>query len=356
MKTNKLFVNPLLLKKLNSDIWSEENIDVSLITNGNKYKIKLSYRGHLTREYKKKSYNILFIKPWYKDQAHEIHLNAEYKDPSLMRNRLSMNFFNSIDVLAPETEHVLLYINDVFKGVYLQLESFDGDYLKKRNLPLGPIFYAINNWANFSLITPEGDVKPSLDEGYMRKIGSDQDNEYLSELMIVINTLDDNEFAKEIGQILNVEKYLKWLAGAVCTQNFDGFVHNYALYLNSETGLFEISPWDYDGTWGRDISGHSLKYDYVPIQGYNTLTARILNCKQYRQKYKQILSHILENQFTVEHQLPIIENIFEEIKPYIIKYPETVRKASVFLQEPEFIIKFIKERNSYLKEQLKLLD
>ena len=33
--------------------------------------------------------------------------------------------------------------------------------------------------------------------------------------------------------------------------NNDGFTHNYALYRNSETGLFEIIPWDYDATWGR---------------------------------------------------------------------------------------------------------
>lgn len=48
---------------------------------------------------------------------------------------------------------------------------------------------------------------------------------------------------------MDADKYLRWLAGIVFTSNYDGFVHNYALYRNHETGLFEVIPWDYDATW-----------------------------------------------------------------------------------------------------------
>ena len=64
------------------------------------------------------------------------------------------------------------------------------------------------------------------------------------------NTLT-REAQKEIGKFLHVDKYLRWLAGVIFTQNFDGFVHNYALYHNDETNLFEVIPWDYDATWGE---------------------------------------------------------------------------------------------------------
>jgi len=37
-----------------------------------------------------------------------------------------------------------------------------------------------------------------------------------------------------------VEQYLKWLTGVICTQNYDGFVHNYALYFHGETSRFHI--------------------------------------------------------------------------------------------------------------------
>ena len=86
---------------------------------------------------------------------------------------------------------------------------------------------------------------------------------------------------RKLVKYLDIDKYLRWLAGVVCTQNFDGFIHNYALYRNSETNLFEITPWDYDGTWGRDLHGRKLDHDFVPISGYNTLTGRLLHIYPY---------------------------------------------------------------------------
>lgn len=356
METYKVYVNPSELRNLKADAWSEEAIKGTLITNKIKYQIHLTLRGHQIRNHKKKSYHIQFLKPWYKDHVHEIHLNAEYKDPSLIRNKLSMDFFHNIGVLAPKTEHVLLYINGHPQGIYLQLESVDQDFLKNRNLPQGPIYYATNNDANFSLLTAEGDVKPSLDEGYTKILGTEQDDEYLLELLIKINTLNDEQFNKEIGGILNIDHYLRWLAGAVCTQNFDGFVHNYALYRNSGTALFEISPWDYDGTWGRDIHGEPLDFDYVPIQGFNTLTARLLNCYEYRKNYQQILEHILKTEFTVEQLSPLVEKLLKQLQPHIKNDPYIKKNLEIFSTELNFILNFIENRNNFLTEQLLLLN
>lgn len=356
MKTYKLYINPAALRELKKDIWSEDYIDARLMENGQKHEIKLAFRGHHIRNHRKKSYDILFIKPLLQNTIKAIHLNGEYKDPSLIRNKLSMDFFQSIGVLAPETEHVLLHINGMFNGIYLQLESFNQDSLKKRNLPDGPIFYAINNDANFSLLTAEGDPKPRLDEGYSQQLGTEEDHRLLLELLAKINTLSNLEFNEQIGDFLNIENYLRWLAGAICTQNFDGFVHNYALYRNSQTGQFEISPWDYDATWGIDVHGEELEPDYVPIEGYNTLTARILHCKAYRQRYQQILSDILQNEFTPEFQAPIIENLLNQIRPYISKDPYAKKNLQKFNGEYSYILNFIKERNTYLTEQLGSLD
>src|SRR6185312_7800374 len=102
------------------------------------------------------------------------------------------------------------------------------------------------------------------------------DDDILHELINKVNTIPLSDFPDEISQLINIDKFLRWLAGAVCTMNNDGFTHNYALYRNSETGLFEIIPWDYDATWGRDVNGDVMEEDYLRIEGYNTLTARIL--------------------------------------------------------------------------------
>lgn len=67
-------------------------------------------------------------------------MNAEYKDPSMIRNKLSLDFFSELGTLSPRAEFVFLKVNGKNEGVYLELESVDEYYLRKRKLADGAIF------------------------------------------------------------------------------------------------------------------------------------------------------------------------------------------------------------------------
>ena len=171
-----------------------------------------------------------------------------------------------------------------------------------------------------------------------------------------MNTILRAEFENEIVKFLNVSQYLKWLAGVIFTQNFDGFVHNYALYKNGETGLFEIIPWDYDATWGRDVNGEVMEEDYLRIKGFNTLTARILDVKTFRHEYKKMLEAILKNFYNVDYLKPKIQDMHDTIRPYVQKDPYKKDDIHLFDEEPEYILNFIKERANYVRRNLNSLD
>ncbi|HYK71680.1 MAG TPA: CotH kinase family protein [Pseudoneobacillus sp.] len=357
LPTYHIFIHPNDFKELRSDLWSDDPVPGYLKTDNKKWDIDIVYRGSHTRKFNKRSYYISFFNPKTFKGVKEIHLNAEFKDLSLMRNKLSLDFFSRIGVLAPNSKHVFLNINGKSEGVYLQLESVNEDFFKKRNYPLGAIFYAIDGDANFSLLSDlDQDVKESLDLGYEMKYGTDEDQCHLQELIYKINTLPKTEFEENIQQYLDVPKYLRWLAGVICTQNYDGFVHNYSLIRNRDTGKFEISPWDYDGTWGRDVNGKVMEYDYVRIEGFNTLTARILDIDSFRKEYQNILNQILLNEFTIENMKPKIFELYETLRPFIVKDPYKKHLLTEFDDEPEFILNFIKDRNQYLKDKLTKLD
>jgi spore coat protein H len=351
----EIFINPKWLRKLEKDIWEDELVPAVLKIGNNRLNLKLSYRGNVIRDKKKRSYRIVFQKPNTFNGAHEIHLNAEYSDISLSRNKLSLDFFDRIGVISPHSKHVLLYINGFCKGIYLEIESFDQFLLKKRNLPEGSIIYATNNRANFSLLTKKNELKTRLDQGYTIKYGKKEDLEELGRFIAMINTYKNEDFEKEIHHFLDVDKYLKWVAGAVCTQNYDGFIHNYALYKNSETKLYEITPWDYDGTWGRNLHGKLLDYDYVPITGYNTLTGRLLHFSNFKRKYQEILTNILENDFSLSVQKPIINSLFEEITANLHQDPYLTSTIETFEKEKLVFFNFINKRGTYLKIKLSTL-
>lgn len=344
-----LFVlgNPLLL--------FEQPAQGQLKINELIYEINFNFRGHYTRNLPKRSYYIQLIKPNRYLGAREFHLNAEYNDPSFIRNKLSLDLFQLFEVLAPTSQHIQLYLNGTYEGVYLHIESVDDLFLQKRALPIGPIYYAINNNANFSLISPfTNDGKKSLLLGYESKFGSYTDNQYLFEFINSIHSATSSEFQVDISKHLAVEKYLRWLAVAVCTQNIDGFYHNYALYRNSETCLFEIMPWDYDSTFGRDWHGNNVDYNVLPIEGKNTLTKKLLEVPSFRKKYKMLLEELLDTFFTPHYLEPIIISLTDSIRPYLCL--NTLQQLEQFEEEIDLIITFIKERNLYLRNNLHLLD
>jgi spore coat protein H len=353
----KLFINPIGLKELKRDIWIDDPIPAQLTIEGKKLDIDLSYRGSHIRKFLKKSYQISFYKPKTFKGVKHVHFNAEYKDPSLIRNKLSFDFFSDIGNLSPRSQHVFLILNGRTEGVYLEIESVDENFLKRRSLPNGAIFYAVDGDANFSLMSDlDKETKKSLELGYEKKWGLDADDYYLQELIFKINTISRADFEKEIINYINVEKYLRWVAGIIFTANYDGFVHNYALYRNGETGLFEVIPWDYDATCGRDVNGKIMEADYVPIEGFNTLTARLLDVANFRKQYRNLLEEIMNQQFTVEYMAPKVEGLLQSIRPSVLQDPYKKEQIEDFDKEFEVILKFIEERRVYLKKKMNKLE
>ena len=349
----KLFINPIDLRELKRDIWIDDPIPARLSVEGKKLEIDLSYRGSHIRDFIKKSYQITYYKPTFFKGSKIVHLNAEYKDPSLIRNKLSFDFFSEIGVSAPKARHVFLTLNGKAEGVYLEIESVDENFLKRRILPNGAIFYAVDGDANFSLMSDlDKETKKSLELGYERKWGVDEDDYYLQEFIFRINTLPNQEFEKEIPKYVNVEKYLRWIAGVIFTANYDGFVHNYALYRNGDTGLFEVIPWDYDATWGRDVNGKRMAADYVPIEGFNTLTARILDVDRFRKDYFKFLVETMNHQFTTGYLIPKVEKLLLLIRPYVLQDPYKKQAIEKFDRELEVITTYIEERRDYLSRKL----
>ncbi|WP_110112349.1 CotH kinase family protein [Bacillus sp. CGMCC 1.16541] len=353
MDCYQFFIRPNDIKELKKDIWCDEPIPAQLLVQNQKIEIDIVYRGATTRTLKKKSYFVRFYNPKKLGGEKEFHLNAEYLDPSFMRNKLSLDFFHDIGILAPQAHYVEMKMNGKREGVYLKIESVNEDFLKKRNVPTGSLFYAIDADANFSLMSElTQSLKESLEKGYESKYLYGNDQQALVELIYNVNTLSHDEFAKKIPEVIHVENYLRWLTGVVCTQNYDGFVQNYALYRNSQTGLFELIPWDCDGTWGRNLNGNEMQADYLRIQGFNTLSARLLHLPIFKAQYRDILAEVLEKQFTVEYMGPKIMSLYNMLYSYVESDPYISKYSEQFKKEPAFILNFIDKRRAFLYKQL----
>ncbi|WP_308635633.1 CotH kinase family protein [Paenibacillus silvisoli] len=336
------------LYRLESDVWSNEFASVKLEINGQKMDAQLRFRGGHTRTYPKKSYEIRY------GSNHILHWNAEFDDPSMIRNALSFHFFNMINVPSPKTRHMSLELNGYPHGVYLEIESVDDLFFKRRGIGSQALIYAVNDKGNFGLYDPEtGLPKESLFDGYRVMKGDDSTQTKLSRFIKRINQPATSNLKSYLANRLDVYLYLKWLAGAVLTGNYDGFEQNYALYEHSSSGKYRIIPWDYEGTWGRNCYGRLCGSDLVDVRGYNALTKKVLSYKSYRQAYRKILANLLESKFTVKTIEPIIANMYEKLTPAV--RDDFTRKwpFSSFEDEPQVFIDYIQERRAIIEEELK---
>jgi spore coat protein H len=334
--------------KLQEDIWSENFVNAHLVHSWGVEPVQLRYRGGHTRNYPKKSFEI-------RRNTGTMHLNAEYDDPSMIRNALSFKFFEWIGVPSPETKHCHLLLNGEYLGVYLEIEAVDANFFMRRQIPFNSLMYAANDDANFGLANSDKQLKQSLFDGYELIIGNQSDRKRFEQFIFQINTLDASSLSTYLTSHLDIDNYLRWLAGAVCTGNYDGFNQNYAVYEYSGTGAYRLIPWDYEGTWGRNCFGERCDSDSVRITGYNVLTKRLLSISSVMQQYRNILNEILESWFTLERLEPEMERLTAQIRPNIFRDKNRKWSTAEFDNEPDVIRSYIRDRRKFLLQSLSSL-
>ncbi|RKN85276.1 CotH kinase family protein [Paenibacillus ginsengarvi] len=333
-------------KRMAKNIWNGTFVRGFLLYNNLQVPMRIRYRGGHTRNYPKKSYEMRIGGKTY-------HFNAEYDDPSMMRNALSFRFFRMIRVPSPTTRHCILRINGRNEGVYLLIEAVNRSFFNRRRIPVRTLVYADNDSANFSRISPEtGRRKKSLLEGYRQVIGTSEGRLRLSRFIGRLHQLEGGRLHAHLRRRLDTDNYLRWLAGAVLTGNYDGFDQNYALYEHGRSGKYRIIPWDYEGTWGRNCYGKPCASDLVRITGYNALTETVLSDARLRGEYRDLLARLLDDTFTEERMMPIISSMHDSIRSSILADGSRPWATNVFDGEPEFIRSYIRERRDIVRRAL----
>ncbi|TVY04612.1 spore coat protein CotH [Cohnella terricola] len=341
-----LSISDSAMRDLDKNLWNGIYVPAKMKNNSKTSAVSIRYRGGHTRDYPKKSYEIV------RDRR-TFHYNAEFDDPSLIRNALSLAFFPMIGVPAPRTKHVRLFVNGEPKGVYLEIEGVERAFFRRRNLGISSLFYAVNNRADFGLISSESNRrKRSLLAGYEFRLGASSEKTRLKSFIKGLNVLRGPSGEAFIRSRLDADNYLRWLAGAALTGNFDGFEQNYAIYRGGKKGKFRMIPWDYEGTWGRDCYGKIVASDLVPVSGYNALTRRLLAYPIARKKYRSILREALEGPFAEKRLMPIVEDMMNGISPYVREDRTRKWTYGEFAREPLIIHDYIRARRAIVAKEL----
>lgn len=271
-------------------------------------------RGNTSRKAQKKSYKVSFNSKVSGQKFHgleKMNLNGEHNDPSIIRAKLCFDFLYEMEVPASRVNHVELYINGEYYGLYLNVEHLDEEFTKQRFGGEGPLYKCLYG-ANLAYRGKEGS---QYDLPYYelkeRKGAGDYDD--LAHFIDVLNNTPDEDYVCELEKVFNVDRYLKSVVMDVLTGNWDGpnyNQNNFYLYHNLQTRRMEYIPYDLDNTFGIDFIGRDWStrniYNWSKGTSGRPLFDKILKHQEFRDRYTYWMNEALEQYFNLDTLSPKI--------------------------------------------------
>ena len=297
--------------------------------------IGLRLRGNTSRLADKKSFKISFnsFEPEKKFKGLEkLNLNGEHNDPSIVRAKLAWDFFADAEIPAARVNHVRLHINDEYRGLYLNVEHIDEEFIKKRfENTDGNLFKCL--WpANLNYINSDPESYKFTNNGrraYDLKTNTVEDDySGLADFIWRLNSSVTNNFQCKIEEVLDVNSVLKAMAIDMLTSNWDGVINqnNFYLYEDLNTGKFHWLPYDTDNTFGIDWFGIDWAsvdiYQYANRLGSDRpLYEQMLTLPEYRAKYTYYVDQLIQSYYNNSVLDPVLDDVNSMTTPFRI--PDT---------------------------------
>lgn len=294
--------------------------------------VGLRLRGNSSRVADKKSFKISFNSfdqgRKYKG-VEKLNLNGEHNDPSIVRAKLTWDFFAAAEVPSARVNHVRLHINDEYRGLYLNVEHIDEEFIKKRfSNTEGNLFKCL--WpANLNYINSNPESYKFSNNGrraYDLKTNvSEEDYSGLADFIWRLNSSVTNNFQCKIEEVLDVNSVLKAMAIDMLTSNWDGVINqnNFYLYEDLSTGIFHWIPYDTDNTFGIDWFGIDWAivdvYQYAnKLGGNRPLYEQMLTLPEYRAKYTYYVDQLIQSYYNIIVLDPLLDDAKDMTIPFRI--------------------------------------
>ena len=272
-----------------------------------RYKGNSSYRG--ARTDLKRSLKLEFA---HGDLHHrffgmrEINLNNNAFDGSQMRETLAYEVFREADVPAPRTAFTRVYITipglheHEYAGLFTLVEQIDQKFFEQR-------------WGRKVgvLLKPEGlmglpdlgkDWQPYAKAYASKLTARDEDAQRLIAFVQFVDHASDQDFATHLGDYLDVDEFLRFLAVETLIVNSDSPLamnHNYYLTVHPDSGKVVWVPWDMNMAFGGFRRGElDLSVFRPSAPGIFPLADRVLADPALSQRYRHTLETLLASDMT----------------------------------------------------------
>jgi hypothetical protein len=270
-------------------------------------------RGNTSRNSAKKSFKVSFNefvqgRKW--KGVEKLNLNGEHNDVSIMRSRMCNQLLKYAGLPAARTSYVRLYINNDYKGLYLNVEHIDEEFIQRRftNDHTGNLFKC-----NYGADLKQIGSSPAPYMGTYELKTNTQANNYsgLINFIDILNNTNESQFTCAIQQVFDVELYLRTLAMEILIGHWDGYAgnkNNYYLYQRPSDGKFVFIEYDMDNSLGVDwgiipFENWSTRNIYTWAKGDKPLYDRLMAVPYFKDRFNFHMNDLLNNVFVPQNLL-----------------------------------------------------
>lgn len=255
------------------------------------------------------------------DGIKKFNLNNGFKDPSMLREKLALDFMNAHNVTAPRCNYARVYLNGTYWGLYTIVEDIDSKFLKQ---------HYPDNDGNLFKGDPSGDLKyygPSQSSYYthyeLQNNNTQNDWSDLIHTIDLINNTSTTAFFDSLETVFDSWSYLNYMATINMFANLDSYIgsgHNYYMFNDSTGQHFRWIAWDVNESFGNfqmnfnATSIQTMPYDFVSAPSTSRpLATKMLADTTYHAMYVSCFCNLMPffNNTTMD---PVIDSLANVIR------------------------------------------
>lgn len=233
----------------------------------------------------------------------KISLNNSVQDSTYMCEFLGRQMFNAAGVPAPRAGHATVTFNGEPLGLYVLLEGWNKQFLKRHFADVSGNFY-------------EGAFRNDITAELEAKSGAHpEDRSDLAALIRATRQTDLNRRFTALEQVLDLERFATFVALEVLTSHWDGYslhVNNYRIFHDNRTDRLVFMPHGLDQLFG--VRRREVGPQLMPSMS-GMAAAALLETRAGRRLYLDRLADLQTNVFDAPALLAAVDRLETLLRP-----------------------------------------
>jgi len=321
-----------------SNRWGDEEAPIEIFMGRNRYTGIVEAQGSGSRYHARWSYKLVLDGSDFLNNLASSNLSAQVLDRSMLRTTLASHVFSSLGFPSFEHFHVFLSINGRNKGLYVQIERVDEDFLSRRGMPVHELI-KIGFGTRFSY---RGDMH--LERFFTSVIPKNGNLNNMGDLVRTLDTTKAEAIFQEVGRYLDVREYLRYHAAASILNHIDGFSNNLLFWKATPDQPYSIIPWDFDKVL--------FDGEEVGLYGDNDIIHSLFRNDSCKALYSRKARAMLDTLITPERLFPLLDAESRRIGSAWALDPALGLSGFSLERETERLKQLIGARRAYFLEQL----